>query len=97
MAESAVHSGKGFDISTDEDTRKDAFLFGESQGRVVVSVSGEKLDAFVSFLADSDVEFTNLGEVTKGELKIDGENFETVTYFKNLYDNAIEEIMEVHQ
>ena len=84
----------GFDISTDEDIRKDAFLFGESQGRVVVSVNAENMNAFVGFIAESDVEFTNLGEVTSGEIKIDGEDFETISHYKNIYDNAIEKIIE---
>ena len=34
--------GLGFEINSDEDIRKDAFLFGESQSRVVVSVSEEQ-------------------------------------------------------
>jgi phosphoribosylformylglycinamidine synthase len=86
LLESAIALNTGFDISTDEDIRKDAFLFGESQSRVVISVSPEKLDAFVDFIADSDVEFTNLGEVTGGEIKIDGEDFENVSHFKNIYN-----------
>jgi phosphoribosylformylglycinamidine synthase len=94
LLESALPNNFGFDISTDEDIRKDAFLFGESQSRVVVSVNAENLDAFVDFIAESDVEFTNLGEVTAGEIKIDGDAFETVSHFKNIYDTAIEKIVE---
>ncbi len=94
LLESAMPRNFGFDISTDEDLRKDAFLFGESQSRVVVSVSSANLDAFVDFIADSPVEFTNLGEVTAGEIKMDGENFEPVSHFKEIYDTAIEKIIE---
>ena len=86
LLESALPRTTGFDISTDEDIRKDAFLFGESQSRVAVSVNPEKLDAFVDFIADAEVEFTNLGEVTTGEIKIDGEDFENVSHFKNIYN-----------
>jgi phosphoribosylformylglycinamidine synthase II len=94
LLESSMPRNNGFDINTDEDIRKDAFLFGESQSRVVVSVSPEKLDAFVDFIAESTVEFTNLGEVTSGEIKIDGECFETVSHFKNIYDFTIGKLME---
>jgi phosphoribosylformylglycinamidine (FGAM) synthase-like enzyme len=38
LVESAMPNGLGFDIETDSSIRKDAFLFGEAQGRVVVSV-----------------------------------------------------------
>ncbi|MEO5571609.1 MAG: phosphoribosylformylglycinamidine synthase subunit PurL [Bacteroidia bacterium] len=94
LLESAMPHNFGFDINTDEDLREDAFLFGESQSRVVVSVNAENLDAFVDFIAESDVEFTNLGEVTTGEIKIDGDAFETVSHFKDIYDTAIEKIVE---
>jgi phosphoribosylformylglycinamidine (FGAM) synthase-like enzyme len=39
LVESAMPNGLGFEIETDDAIRKDAFLFGEAQGRVVVSVS----------------------------------------------------------
>jgi phosphoribosylformylglycinamidine synthase len=94
LLESASHRNLGFDINCDEDIRKDAFLFGESQSRIVVSVNSEKLDAFVDFIAEMEVEFTNLGEVTSGKIIIDGEDFDSVTRFKNLYDTAIEKVME---
>lgn len=94
LLESASPRNLGFDISCDEDIRKDAFLFGESQSRVVISVSPGKLDSFVDFIAESEVAFTNLGEVTSGEIKIDGEDFNHVQHFKVSYDTAIEKLME---
>ncbi|MFI5219083.1 MAG: phosphoribosylformylglycinamidine synthase subunit PurL [Bacteroidia bacterium] len=95
LLESALQNNFGFDISSDEDVRKDAFLFGESQSRVVISVSANTLDAFVDFIAESEVEFTNLGEVTSGDIKIDREGFGNVAGFKQLYNTAIEKVMEV--
>jgi phosphoribosylformylglycinamidine (FGAM) synthase-like enzyme len=41
LAESAMPRGLGFNINPDRGIRLDAFLFGESQGRVVVSVKAE--------------------------------------------------------
>jgi phosphoribosylformylglycinamidine synthase len=38
LVESGMKNGLGFDISTDKNIRKDAFLFGEAQSRVVVTV-----------------------------------------------------------
>src|SRR5690606_15702015 len=46
LIESAMHRNLGFDIMTDEEIRKDAFLFGESQSRIVVTVNEEQLDDF---------------------------------------------------
>jgi phosphoribosylformylglycinamidine synthase len=84
----------GFDIETDSEIRTDAFLFGEGQGRVVISVSEEKEDEFIEFMVSSSVSFTLLGHVTKGKLQIDGEHFGFITEAKNLYDNALSKHLE---
>jgi len=68
-------NGLGFDITSDAEIRKDAFLFGEAQGRVVVSVSPAKGDDFVDFMRDNKIPFFTLGHVTKGEIRIDDESF----------------------
>ncbi len=91
LLESAMPGNLGFSISTDAEIRKDAFLFGESQSRIVVSISEEKLDQFLDALTEFDVEFTNLGEVTDGEIFIDDESFGKVSEFKKGYDGALEE------
>jgi len=90
LLESAMPRNFGFDITTDEEIRKDAFLFGESQGRILISVSENKLDRFVEFIADSDIDFSNIGEVTAGKIQIDSDYFGLVEEFKNVYDTSIE-------
>jgi phosphoribosylformylglycinamidine synthase len=65
LAESAMHGAKGFSISTDTAIRKDAFLFGEAQSRVVVSVSPEQKAAFEAFLQQHGMDYSLLGEVSK--------------------------------
>ena len=93
LVESAMPQKLGFDIETDEEIRKDAFLFGEAQGRVVVSVKPENQEAFVEFMATSEVEFSLLGTVTSGEFKIDNENFGSVEPVKNVFDNVLHNIL----
>lgn len=93
LVESAMTNGLGFSIETDFDVRADAFLFGEAQSRIVVSVRPEKLNNFVDFLAQADVEFSNLGDVTDGQLVIDEESFGHVSEAKNLYDHALRKMM----
>lgn len=94
LLECAMPRNFGFDISCDEDIRKDSFLFGEAQGRVIVSVSNDRLNDFVDFISENEVEFTNLGEVTTGDLKIDGENFKAVSFYKDMYDNSLAGLMK---
>lgn len=91
LLESALPRNMGFNISTDSEIRKDAFLFGESQSRIVVSVCEEKLDQFLDALTEFNVEFTNLGEVSGGEIIIDEQKFGNVSEFKKVYNEALEE------
>jgi len=93
LAESAMPRGLGFSIETDFDCRADAFLFGEAQGRIVVSVHPDQLDEFVNVIAASDVEFSNLGMVTDGEISIDESDFGNISEAKDLYDNALGKLM----
>ncbi len=93
LAESAMHRNLGFSIETDFDCRADAFLFGEAQSRIVISVSEEKLDAFLDILSKSDIEWANLGTVTDGELLIDEQSFGHISEVKELYDNALGKLM----
>lgn len=94
LLESAMPNNLGFDITTDAEIRPDAFLFGESQGRVVVSVSPAKEDRFIDFMMSKDVEFSILGHVTKGELRIDDSSFGFIIDSKEKYDSSIEKTME---
>jgi phosphoribosylformylglycinamidine synthase II len=93
LAESAMPNGLGFDIATDNAVRKDAFLFGEAQGRIVVSVSPENQDSFVELLATSETDFTLLGTVTNGFFNVDEQLFGHVTDVKMLHDNVLHTIL----
>lgn len=93
LLESAMAGNLGFKIDTDEDYRKDAFLFGESQSRVIVSVHPDQLDAFVEMIADTEVDFTNLGEVSGNEVVIDEKSYGTVDSYRVKYDSAIGDLM----
>jgi phosphoribosylformylglycinamidine (FGAM) synthase-like enzyme len=90
LVEMSMPRGLGFDIEADGDVRLDAFLFGEAQGRVVVTVSEEDEDEFIEYLTTIEVPSTLLGHVTKGKLVVDGEHFGFINEAKELFDNALE-------
>jgi len=94
LAESAMAGKLGFDIDTDNSIRKDAFLFGEGQARVVVTVKPENEDAFTDLLLNSSAEFSCLGVVDGNEMVVDGESFGSVEDMKNNYESAIGKIIE---
>jgi phosphoribosylformylglycinamidine synthase len=89
LVEMSLPRGLGFDIVSDADIRLDAFLFGEGQGRVVVSVTEEQEEAFVEYMVATGVNMTLLGHVTKGKLQIDEQHYGFITEAKAIYDNAL--------
>jgi phosphoribosylformylglycinamidine synthase len=93
LLESAMPNGLGFDIETDAAIRKDAFLFGEAQGRIVVTVAPEEQERFIEFMATSETEFTLLGTVNNGFLNVDGELFGHVTDVKMVHSNVLHSIL----
>ncbi|WP_372639448.1 AIR synthase related protein [Ancylomarina sp.] len=82
LVSSAMPLGFGFDVTSPAEVRKDAFLFGESQSRVVVSVSMENEDDFIDAMMEYGVSFSTLGHVTKGELRIDDIPFGFIDDYK---------------
>jgi phosphoribosylformylglycinamidine synthase len=88
LCESGFDRDLGFAIETKEDIRKDAFLFGEAQSRVVVSVSPASISQFEKLISDFPHE--RLGLVTSGEILIDDDFWGTIDWWKDEYDTAIE-------
>jgi len=89
LVEMGFPRGLGFDIETDMDIRADAFLFGEGQGRVVVTLPEEKRDAFSEFKKSCDTPIILLGHVTKGKMQIDLQAFGFIDEARDIYMNAL--------
>ena len=89
LVEMCFPNDLGFDVITDSEIRKDAFLFGESQSRVVVSVVEDDEDKFLDYVAEMNITCLLLGHVTKGRCTVDEQNFGMIADYKELYDNAI--------
>ena len=94
LLESSISGNLGFDITTSSEIRKDAFLFGESQSRVAVSVSEIDEDKFLDFMKTNKVSFSLLGHVTKGEIRIDDEIFGNINKYKSIYENSLSKFIE---
>jgi phosphoribosylformylglycinamidine synthase len=94
LLESAMTNGLGFDISADSEIRKDAFLFGEAQSRVIVSVKKSDEDKFIDLMMASRAEFEYLGDVKGNEMIVDEESFGTVADAKKIFDSALGELLK---
>ena len=87
LAECGFNRLLGFNVSQNNDIiRKDAFWFGEAQGRVVVTVKPGNIDNFESAL---NIPFQKLGTVTSQEIIIDGNSWRSIKEWSEKYDNAI--------
>lgn len=92
MLESAMRLNLGFTLNTDETIRKDAFLFGEAQSRVVVSVHPELQGLFEASLQGTA--YSKLGTVqADGRIQVDGQDWGYITEWKHAYDTAIESML----
>jgi phosphoribosylformylglycinamidine synthase II len=87
LSESAFFNNLGFTVNQQKkQIRKDAYWFGEAQGRVVVTVSAEKANDFEGSLR---IPFEKLGTVTSGEIIVDDENWGNISDWKMKYDTTI--------
>ena len=93
LLESAMVNDLGFEITTDASIRKDAFLFGEAQSRVVVTVSQNHVATLESELQKKGVHFTKLGTVKGKSVIIDALDYGQISQYKHSFDTCIEEYM----
>ena len=89
LAESAMAGGVGFTIQSPSRIRKDAFLFGEAQGRVVVSLSSDKKKALEEHLAKTNVPYLLIGEVVPKEFIVDNIKLMPLAEARTIYQNTL--------
>jgi len=94
MIESCMSNDLGFDITSDAEIRRDAFLFGESQSRIVISVDPEHETEFLDFMIEKNFPFSTLGHVTKGELRVDDISYGFIKDIKAIYETTLEKYKE---
>ena len=91
LMESGFFNEFGFDVSQqNKSSRKDAYWFGEAQGRVVVTVSKNNINDFERSV---EIPFEKLGSVTSGEVLIDEQSWGEIKEWKHKYDHAIENFL----
>lgn len=94
VVESAMEGGHGFTLTTDPAFRKDAFLFGESQSRAVVTTDDANTAAFEDFLNEQGIGFTVLGRVEGMSVVVDGENWGDLAEWMVMHELTLGAILE---
>ncbi len=93
LVESCLTGILGFDIITLTTLRKDAFLFGEAQSRVVISITAEQEEIFKGEALAADQEILRLGVVTTGELIVDGAGFGEIGECSRSYNSVLDGLL----
>jgi phosphoribosylformylglycinamidine synthase len=88
LTESAMAGAKGC-VVTATGHREDALLFGESQGRIIVSVKPSDAEQLVQCANEHGVPVHQLGKVIGNEVKINNKNFGTLNELSLLHRNGI--------
>ncbi len=94
LMESGMVGDLGFNVNTDPTFRKDAYLFGEAQSRVVVSVKPRNELAFLKFLEKQNIAHTQLGKVIGSKITIDNKDFGEMSEWKDVYNNTLKNKLE---
>ncbi|HUP11868.1 MAG TPA: AIR synthase related protein, partial [Niastella sp.] len=97
LFESSFVNNLGFKVNDHESLRKDAWWFGEAQGRVVVSVKPQVRDRFVQQMGTAKTPFLEIGQVTDGKVFINNEDWGFSGDWKEKYDHAIGDFLNKEQ
>ena len=92
VLESAMKGNKGFELCYSAE-REDVYLFGETQSRVVVTVSPENKTSFEEILNNRKQEYSLIGTVKGDTIQVKNENWGSIEEWKGLYDTALEKAL----
>ena len=90
LVESLMPRGLGCEIYTDQLFRQDAYLFGESQSRILVSINPKNKREFKKTLKKFKFPFYELGYVSDDKVLIDDIDFGSIKLLKEKYNTALE-------
>ncbi len=91
LAECAIlcEDSLGADISVVTDLRTDAYLFGEDQSRIVISLPSKKMAEMNRICQKHGIEAEDIGEVTENIFRINGWIETEVGRMREAYESAI--------
>jgi len=94
LAEKSIASGKlGCKVELHE-TESAGLLFGESQSRIIFSLSPSNKQAFESICMKNNIEFQSIGTVVENEFAIKSSINTTVGELKHIYESVIPDLMK---
>jgi phosphoribosylformylglycinamidine synthase subunit PurL len=93
LLESAMPGGLGFSVQANSRIRLDAWLFGEAQSRVIVSIKTEQKAAFERFLQLEALSHEALGQVGGKSVHINKQDWGLLQSWQRTYNTVLTKIM----
>ena len=94
LLECCYKGSNGFDLFDQNDIkRNDSYLFGESQSRVVVTVSTGKEADFLHIINSNGMDIKEIGVVTDGKISVFGESFGENDRWKKRFDESLDKYL----
>lgn len=93
LVESALPRGLGFHVAANPAVRPDAWMFGETQSRVLVSVRSEQAAPLERFLRDRGQAFEALGAVVGDVVVVNGQDWGNLAEWQRVYESVLPQIM----
>ncbi|MDG2450714.1 MAG: AIR synthase-related protein, partial [Saprospiraceae bacterium] len=95
LLECCYKGSNGFDLFDQNDVkRNDSYLFGESQSRVVVTVSAGKEADFLHIINSNRMDIKEIGVVTDGKISVFGKSFGEIDRWKKRFDESLDKYLE---
>lgn len=91
VLESAMQGKKGFQLNMSANIRPDAYLFGESQSRIVVSVRPDRQTDFEAAVQGQHIEL--IGRVQDETITVGDADWGSVQTWFEIYDSSIEKLI----
>ena len=94
LAEMSISGNIGVKISLDKENINDKFLFGEDQGRYIISIPDKQMSEITKILNDKEIFFQKVGKAFGKKLIINNNEEVEIENLKNLHENWFNEYLE---
>lgn len=94
LLESGFPNHLGFEVECPLPMRPDAFWYGESAGRIVVSVSKAQEEKLKQLAAEIQIPALRLGQVSNGSIQVGKESLETISYWKQRWSESLPNLLD---
>ena len=94
LAEMSISGNIGVRINLEKENLNDKFLFGEDQGRYIISISDKQMSEITKIFNDREIFFQKVGKTCGKKLIINDNEEVEIEVLKNLHENWFNKYLE---